>query len=75
MAKQQSSNPSWWESADRAGFTLFAASTLNQPIPLDDVSNSEVQIIQRRQDVMATLIGIQQGKSNRAVRSAEVNRN
>lgn len=65
---------SWWEGADRHGFTLFAATKLGEVIPLDDVSHTEAQIIQRRADVMATLLGIQQAKSNGAVRAAEVNR-
>lgn len=67
--------PSWWQGDDvpRVGFTAFAAKTLEQSIPIDQTSSdSEAQIIQRRQDVLMTLVGIRTATSNRAVRHANV---
>jgi len=73
MNEQQQSVQSWWPSAERAGFsgecrTRFQNDFL--PVPMDDVSPAEAQAMQRRGDLLATLVGVQAGKSNGAIRRA-----
>ena len=69
LPKARVCRESWWIDADRQGFTEKAAKEVNVVIPVDDVSDREVAFYARRQDVMQAVLGIQRGKSNRAVRS------
>ncbi len=62
----------FWIGAPREGFTEFCARMCDVAIPVEDVTEQEAQIILRRQDVLATLIGIQQATSNQAIRSAVI---
>lgn len=72
IAPTPPSRPAFWIGAPREGWTDFCARMMNIPIPLDEVSDREVWIIQRRADVLATLIGLQQGASHAAIRMADV---
>lgn len=60
----------FWIDAPRSGFTEFCAAQMNVPIPVDDVTDGEVAVIQRRADVLATIAGYQQARSNRELRMA-----
>lgn len=65
---------SWWVDPmpPREGFTALAAQRLNAVIALDDVSESEFQIVVKRQQVLSALIGIQHGKRTVGVMHANV---
>lgn len=63
----------WWTAAERAHFFSECRTRFHDdflPVPLDDVSASEAQAMQRRGDLLATLVGVQQAKSNGAIRRA-----
>lgn len=62
----------WWEGQPQSGFTSYCSEMMNAPIPVEDVTEREAQIIQRRMDVLATLVGIQQATSNQEIRSAVI---
>ena len=62
----------FWIDAPRVGFTEFCARMCDAPIPVEDVTAREAQIIQRRQDVLAALVGLQQATRHREIRHANV---
>ena len=64
----------WWEGQPQAGFTTYCSVQMNAPIPVEDVTEREAEIIQRRRDVLATLVGIQQATSNAAIRQVVIRR-
>lgn len=66
------SHGSFWIDAPREGFTAWCAAVTGAPVPVDEVSDRDVQIIQRRADILATLVGIQQGRQNSAIRRAVI---
>lgn len=68
---------SWWEGPNvpRAGFTRFCADQLNVPIPVDEVSDSDGQLIVRRMDLNAAIVALHQARQNGALRRASVERN
>lgn len=62
----------WLNNPPRIGWTQFCADQMHVPIPVEDVTEREAQIIQRRADLLATVMGLQQATSNREIRSAQV---
>ncbi len=64
--------PSWWTIIGPHNFTRTCAEAMHAPVLVDDVSDREVSIIQARADVLATVTGFQQARSNAALRSAIV---
>ena len=72
LPKARVCRESWWIDADRQGFTAKAAQEINVVIPVDDVSDQEVQLFTRRRDVMSLLIGLQAGKATAGVKAAYV---
>ena len=64
----------WWEGQPQVGFTQFCSAMMNTPIPVEDVTEREAEIIQRRRDVLATLVGLQQATSNAAIRRVVIRR-
>lgn len=63
---------SFWIDAPREGFTTFCSEVMAVPIPVDDVTDREAQVLQRRADLLATLVGLQQARQNGAIRRANV---
>ena len=62
---------SFWATAPRENFIAFCSAILKAPIPVEDVTAREAQIIQRRQDVLAALVGLQATR-HREIRHANV---
>lgn len=62
----------FWINAPRDGFTAFAAQTLNAPVPVDDVTDREVQVIQQRHEWLQVVTGAKRATPNHAIRSAVV---
>lgn len=52
----------FWVGAPREGFTAYCAAQCAVSIPADDVTAGETEVIQRRQEVLAALVGLQQAK-------------
>lgn len=60
----------FWATSPREGFTQSCREAFGEFVLVDEISASEVEAYQRRSDLLATLVGVQQGKSNSAIRRA-----
>ena len=63
---------SWWIGPKPDGFTAYAAMQMKVVVPVDDVSDREVQIIAHRQHVLSVLIGLGKAKQTFGLRHANV---
>lgn len=64
----------WWQRADRAGFTsaCLARFCSDDFVYVDDVSTADMQVMQRRIDLLATAQAVQQARQTGALRRAVV---
>lgn len=61
---------SWWLEPQRAGWTLTCRRRFGDFMPLDDVTDREVQILVERGHILQAMAGVRQAKSNAAIRRA-----
>lgn len=67
--KRVSVSPSSWLDQPRDGFTAHMAKALQQPVPVDDVSDQEAQLLIERQHIHSALIGLGRYRSTVGVRA------
>lgn len=75
IAPKRTCESSWWIGQPTVGFTVIAAKEMNVAVPVDDVSDAEVQRVVARQYVHDVLIGLQLSKASFGVRAVVENRN
>jgi hypothetical protein len=68
---------SWWLiDPPREGFTSLCAQQLNVPIPVDDVTDRETQIVVQRREVLSFITGKSKATRTAGIVSAQIgNRN